>query len=83
MLTLKILSVAALVGSVAWFTHAPDFEPAVASITSLSACIASFLVDRKRKQAASMHQEVAGGGVGIQAGGDVHTGNVNTRTTEN
>lgn len=82
MLTLKALSVAALVGSVAWFIHTPDYEPAVAFITSLSACIASFVVDRKQEQAASMHQAVAEGAVGIQARGDVTTGNINTKTTE-
>ncbi|MFM7008933.1 MAG: hypothetical protein ACKO0Z_06310 [Betaproteobacteria bacterium] len=82
MLTFKVLSVAALICSIAWFIHSPDYEPAVASITALSACIASFLVERKRKQAASMHQEVAGGAVGIQARGNVTTGNINTRTTE-
>jgi hypothetical protein len=81
MLTLKVLSVAALVGSVAWFLHAPDFEPAIASVTSLYACIASFVVDRKKKRAL-MHQEVAEGGVGIQAGGNVKTGHINTKTTE-
>ncbi len=82
MLTLKVLSVAALVGSVAWFIHAPDYEPAITSITALSACIATFLVGRKRSRAASMHQSVTGGAVGIQARGDVTTGNINTRTTE-
>jgi hypothetical protein len=82
MLTLKILSIAALVGSVAWFIHTPDYEPAVASITSLSACIAAFVIDRKRQRAASMHQSVAGGAVGIQARGNVTTGNINTKTAE-
>jgi hypothetical protein len=81
MLTLKVLSVTSLVGSVAWFLHSPDFEPAIASITSLSGCIVSFVVARKRKRAL-MHQEVAEGGVGIQAGGDVKTGPIKTRTKE-
>jgi hypothetical protein len=82
MLTLKALYVAALVGSVAWFIHAPDYEPAVTAIASLAACIATFLVDRKRKQAVSMHQQVDGGGIGIQARGNVTTGNNSPRTTE-
>jgi hypothetical protein len=82
MLILKVLSVSALVGSVAWFIHAPDYEPAIAAITSLSACVATFLVDRKRRRADSMHQAVAGGAVGIQARGDVKTGNISTKSSE-
>lgn len=81
MLTLKVLSLAVLVGSVAWFIHAPDYEPALASITALSACITTFIVDRKRQNRASLHQEVGDGSVGIQAGGDIRTGNVSTKTT--
>ena len=82
MLILKVLAVAALVGSAAWFVHTPDYEPAIAAITSLSACVAAFVIDRKRQRAASMHQSVATGGVGIQARGDVSTANISTKTTE-
>ena len=80
MLTLKILSCAALVGSVAWLIHAPDYEPAVASIAALSGFITTFVLDQKRKNAASMRQSVGGGAVGIQAGGDVTTGEISTKT---
>lgn len=82
MLILKVLSVAALVGSVAWFIHAPDYEPAIAALTSLSASVATFLVDRKRQRADSMHQAVSSGAVGIQARGDVRTGDINTKSSE-
>jgi hypothetical protein len=81
MLILKLLSIAALIGSVAWFIHAPDYEPAVASITALSASIAAFVVDRKQRRETLMHQSVAGGSVGIQAGGNVSMGNVKTKNT--
>lgn len=81
MLTVKLLSAAALVGSVAWLIHAPDFEPAIASITSLSACIAAFVIDRKRQRADLMHQSVASGGIGIQARGDVSANNITTKTS--
>jgi hypothetical protein len=80
MLTLKLLSIAALLGSIAWFIHSPDFEPAIAAISSLSACIAAFWVDRTKRRIDSMHQSVGTGGVGIQAGGDVSTGNITTKT---
>ena len=82
MLILKLLSIAALIGSTAWFIHAPDYEPAVASITALSAFIAAFVVDRKQRRETSMRQSVAGGAVGIQAGGNVSMGNVKTKNTE-
>ena len=81
MLTLKILSFAALVGSVAWFIHIPDSEPAIASITALSTFVGLFIADRRQQQSTSMNQSVASSGVGIQAGGNVTMGDVSTKTT--
>ena len=74
MLSLKILSFAAFAGSVAWLIHAPDYEPAIASITTLSALIATLIADQKQKNTASMHQSVKNGGIGIQAGGNIDIG---------
>lgn len=82
MVIVKALSLAALVGSIAWCIHAPDYEPALASITALSACIATFVVDRQRKNNASMRQDVGNGSVGIQAGGNVHTANVSNKASD-
>jgi hypothetical protein len=82
MLTVKLLSVAAFIGSIAWLIHTPDYEPVIAAITSLSGCIAAFLVDRSRKTKAVMHQSVGNGSVGIQAGSDICVGNINNEKGE-
>lgn len=75
MLIIKILSGLAFIGSVAWFIAQRDYEPAIAMVTSLSAFIAAWLGEKK-KQLASQNQTVAENGIGIQAGGDVSTGNI-------
>ncbi|MBI3711579.1 MAG: hypothetical protein HY253_01245 [Burkholderiales bacterium] len=79
MIAIKILTISALLGSIAWMVHSPDYEPAVASITSLSACIAAFIVDRKRQNSAALHQSVTKGSIGVQAGGNISLGNINTK----
>lgn len=76
MLTIKILSGLAFIGSVAWFIAQHDYEPAIAIVTSLSAFIAAWLGDRKMKRQANQNQIVAKNGLGIQAGGDVNTGSI-------
>ncbi len=74
MLTLKLLSIAALLGSLAWLWHSLDYEPAIACVTTLSASVATFVADRRAKRKASQAQDVSGGSIGIQAGGDVSVG---------
>lgn len=81
MLIIKTLSGLAFMGSVAWFIAQPDYEPAIAIVTSLSAFIAVWLSERKAKHQAKQSQVVAENGIGIQAGGDVSVGNI--RSNEN
>ena len=76
MLIIKLLTGAALLGSIAWAVAAPDYEPVIAMITSLSALIATFVYDKRREVSARQLQLVSGSGVGIQAGGDISVGNV-------
>ena len=71
MLVIKILSLGAFFGSLAWFWHSPDYEPAIACVTTLSTCILAFVADSRAKRKATQVQEVRGKSVGIQAGGDV------------
>lgn len=82
MMIIKILSGFAFIGSVAWFIVQRDYEPAIAIVTSLSAFIASWLGEKKKRQA-NQNQTVGEKGIGIQAGGDVNTGSlrVSRRTT--
>jgi hypothetical protein len=75
MLIIKILSGLALIGSVVWFIARPDYEPAIAIVTSLSAFIAAWLGDRRLKRLVNQTQTVGENGIGIQASGDVSTGN--------
>ena len=73
---IKFLSGLALVGSIFWFISAPDYEPGIAIITSLSAFVAAWLVDRRQMRQTNQHQTVAENSVGIQAGGDVNIGDI-------
>ena len=74
MLIIKILSGLAFIGSAVWFIAQPDYEPAIATATSLSAFIAAWLGDKRLKRLANQTQTVGENGIGIQAGGDVSTG---------
>ena len=79
---LKFLAVIAFFGSVAWCVAAPDYEPAIAVVTSLAALIAAWVSTSKEKAQVSQTQNVQGDGVGIQASGDVNMGSI-TKGTSN
>ena len=78
MLILKSLSALALLGSIAWLIAQPDYEPAIAVVTSLAALIGTVIVDRRKQNQATQEQRVGKKGFGIQAGGDV---NITTDST--
>lgn len=71
MLIIMLLSGLAFIGSVAWFIAQRDYEPAIAIVTSLSAFVAAWFVDKKQRPQANQNQTVSKNGIGIQAGGDV------------
>lgn len=73
---IKFLSVLALIGSISWFIAAPDYEPGIAIVTSLSASVAVWFVDKQQKHQTNQNQTVAENAVGIQAGGDVNIGDI-------
>lgn len=73
---IKLLSVVALCGSIAWMVAAPDYEPALAIIASISTLVANFLIEKRKDATLNQRQKVTGDGVGIQAGGDVNVGNI-------
>lgn len=78
MLSIKLLSGLALIGSVAWFISQRDYEPAIAVLTSLSTFVAAWFLDKKQKQQANQSQSISKNGIGIQAGGDVNLGSIRT-----
>ena len=78
MLIIKLLSGLAFIGSVAWFIAQRDYEPAIATVTSLTAFIAAWFGDKRLKRQANQNQTVAKNGIGIQAGGDVSMGSIRT-----
>lgn len=73
---LKFLAGLSFIGSIAWFYSQRDYEPALAIIGSLSTFIGLWVADTKTKRKATQHQVVAQGGIGIQAGGDIQTGDI-------
>jgi hypothetical protein len=75
--TIKFLTVIALIGSIAWLVSAPGFEPALALVGSMSALISAFMVEKRSKQY-RQQQSVSKSSLGIQAGGDVHIGDINS-----
>lgn len=76
MLIIKFLSGIAFIGSVVWFIAVPDYEPAIAIITSLSTFIVAWFGEKRAKRQALQNQSVAKNGLGIQAGGDVSVGSI-------
>ena len=81
MLIVKILASLAFAGSVIWLIAQPDYEPAIAVVTSLSALIGCLLAERHAKRRVQ-EQTVGPGGVGVQAGGNITMGSARAGNTE-
>lgn len=78
---MKVLAWLGLIGSAAWLYFAPDFEPVLAVLGSMSTLIALYFVENRRdkgqkSQPSKQHQTVSRSSVGIQAGGDVTVGDI-------
>ena len=72
----KVLSGLAFIASVAWFIEQRDYEPAIATVTSLTAFIAAWFGEKRLKRQANQKQAVGKNSIGIQAVGDVSMGSV-------
>ena len=72
----KFLAAIALIGSIAWVIADPGFEPSLAVISSLSAMVSTFIIEKRNTRRAQQHQSVSKSSIGIQAGGNVNIGNV-------
>lgn len=75
MLVIKILSFFAFIASTIWCISSPGYEPAIAIATSLIALITSLRAGQERRPT-DQEQVVGENGFGIQAGGDVKTGDI-------
>jgi hypothetical protein len=71
-----LISLVALLLSLAWVIHSPGFEPAVATAASAAAFIGSFFISRG-KETASQVQNLSGTSKGIQAGRDANVRDIN------
>ena len=78
LLIIKILSALAFICSIFWFIAEPDYEPAILAISSLSSFIFLWVKDKKTQSTPLQNQTVAENGFGVQAGGNVNIGNINT-----
>lgn len=75
MFFIKLMAFIAFFASVVWFSADPDYEPGIAIVTSLSALIGIWINQRQAKSPAQV-QTVGDGGIALQAGGDVHVGDI-------
>jgi hypothetical protein len=71
-----LLTGIAFFGSVLWFVAQPDYETAIAFVTSLTAFIGSIIAKRSRPPHSAQHQKIGKRGIGVQAGRDVTIGPV-------
>jgi hypothetical protein len=55
---------------------APGYEPALAIVASMTGLISLFVVKRKHERGTEQHQSISKSSIGVQAGGDVRTGNM-------
>lgn len=76
MVSVKVLSGIALIGSIAWFIAEPGYEPGLTAIGSLSALISAFIAEKRNARRAQQNQSISRSSVGIQAGGDVNIGTI-------
>lgn len=70
---LKILTWVYFFGCLTWLYAEPSYEPALAAFAGLISIVVLYAAEhRKRKRATvSQNQNVSGGSVAIQSGGDV------------
>lgn len=76
----KILCVIGVLASAAWVLTKPGFDSSLSLITTLVALAGCFVVERRKRRSPAQHQSISGSSVGIQAGGDVHVGNISNKS---
>jgi hypothetical protein len=70
--TIRLVSLAALLVSIAWLAYRPAFDSGLATITTLATFLSSFLPKKAPADpGAKQSQKISSGSIGIQAGGNV------------
>jgi hypothetical protein len=70
---IQLVSIVALLVSIAWLAYRPAFDSGLATVTALAALLSSFLLNKPPiKSRTTQSQEVSSGSIGIQAGGSIH-----------
>lgn len=73
---MKFLAMIALIGSAIWFIAEPGFEPALATVGSISALVSAFVVEKRTAHRAKQQQSISKSSFGVQAGRDVNIGHI-------
>lgn len=72
-IVIRVVSLAALLLTIAWLVYDPAFNSAVATVSSLAALLSSFLIRKPTSELeARQSQKVSSDSIGVQAGGNVH-----------
>lgn len=70
---IRVVSLIALLLSIAWLAYRPAFDSAVTTISALAALLSSFLLKKTPTgPGTKQSQKISSGSIGVQAGGNVH-----------
>lgn len=70
---IRLISLIALLISIAWLAQRPAFDSGLATVTALAALLSSFLLKKPSTESGTTQsQQVSSGSIGVQAGGNVH-----------
>lgn len=71
--SIRVVSLIALLLSIAWLVYRPAFDSGVATISALAALLSTFMLKKSPiGSGAKQSQKISSGSIGVQAGGNVH-----------
>lgn len=74
MILVAILAATAFAGCCWWYWISPGFAPVISAIAALCTLVTAIVNRSRRVRPFGQRQEVSGGSVGLQAGGDISIG---------
>ncbi len=70
---IRLVSLVALLVSIAWLAYRPAFDSGLATVTALASLLSSFLLKKTPfEPSTKQSQKISSGSIGVQAGGNVH-----------